>query len=59
LASSHCILGEDSKLYSFHLNTALRYVSGGHYQQHETFGGYLSERKAELLDQGIDINIVD
>ncbi len=49
----------DGKLYSFHFNTVLRYVSGKHYQQHETFSGYLHERQAELLEQGVDISIVD
>ncbi len=49
----------DGKLYSFHFNTMLRYVSGKHYQQHEIFSGYLNERQAELLEQGINISIVD
>ncbi|CAC9956641.1 hypothetical protein [uncultured Gammaproteobacteria bacterium] len=49
----------DGKLYSFHFNTMLRYVSGKHYQQHEIFSGYLNERQTELLEQGINISIVD
>ena len=49
----------DGKLYSFHFNTVLSYVSGGHYQQYPRFGDYLRARQTELLSQGIDISIVD
>ncbi|SMN15191.1 thioredoxin SoxW [uncultured Candidatus Thioglobus sp.] len=49
----------DGKLYSFYFNTVLRYVSGEHYKAHESFSGYLNERQAELLEQGVDISIVD
>lgn len=49
----------DGKLYSFHFNTVLRYVSGKHYDTYPRFGDYLNVRQQELLDQGIDINIVD
>ncbi len=49
----------DGKLYSFHFNTVLRYVSGKHYQQHESFSSYLRERQTELLEQGADISIID
>ena len=49
----------DGKLYSFHFNTVLKYVSGKHYQYYPKFSNYLRARQAELLEQGIDINIVD
>ena len=49
----------DGKLFSFHFNTVLRYVSGKHYQYYPKFSNYLRVRQAELLDQGIDINLVD
>jgi thioredoxin-related protein len=49
----------DGQLYSFHFNTVLRYVSGKHYQDFPRFGDYLKVRQLELLEQGIDINIVD
>ncbi len=49
----------DGKLYSFHFNTVLRYVSGKHYIDYPRFGDYLRDRQAELLEQGIDISIVD
>jgi len=42
-----------------HFNTAFHYVSGELYRQHKTYSGYSRERQTELLDQGIDINIVD
>jgi len=49
----------DGKLYSFHFNTVLRYVSEKYYQSYLKYGDYLRARQAELLEQGIDINIVD
>ncbi|WPE17870.1 thioredoxin family protein [Candidatus Thioglobus autotrophicus] len=49
----------DGKLYSFHFNTVLRYVSGKHYQYYPKFSTYLRARQAELLEKGININIVD
>jgi thioredoxin-related protein len=49
----------DGQLYSFHFNTVLRYVSGKHYDAYPQFGDYLKVRQLELLEQGIDINIVD
>ena len=49
----------DGQLYSFHFNTVLRYVSGKHYEDFPRFGDYLKVRQQEMLEQGIDINIVD
>jgi thioredoxin-related protein len=49
----------DGKLYSFHFNTVLKYASEKHYQQYQSFSGYLRARQAQLLEQGIDISIVD
>jgi len=49
----------DGKLYSFHFNTVLRYVSAKHYDAYPRFGDYLKVRQQQLLNQGIDINIVD
>jgi thioredoxin-related protein len=47
----------DGFLYPFHFKEVLRYVSGGFYQEFETFGRYLTYRQKQLLEQGIDINI--
>ncbi|SFV77340.1 hypothetical protein MNB_SUP05-4-642 [hydrothermal vent metagenome] len=42
-----------------YFNTAFHYVSGEPYHQHKIYSGYSRERQTELLNQGIDINIVD
>ena len=47
----------DGFLYAFHFREALRYVSGGFYQQFATYGTYLAYRQKQLLAQGIDIDI--
>ncbi|MDC9714888.1 MAG: thioredoxin fold domain-containing protein [Gammaproteobacteria bacterium] len=47
----------DGFLYDFHFKEALRYVSGDFYQNFATYGAYLAYRQAQLLEQGIDINI--
>ncbi|HEY7658785.1 MAG TPA: thioredoxin fold domain-containing protein [Burkholderiales bacterium] len=50
------ILRVDTHLYHFHFKEALRYVSGGHYQRHETLSRYNAARRTELLKQGIEID---
>ena len=55
----YCILGENVKLFILYFNTAFHYVSGEPYHQHKIYSGYSRERQTELLNQGIDINIVD
>ena len=49
----------DGLLYSFHFKEVFRYVSGQFYQQFATYNAYLVARQAELLDQGINIDIAD
>jgi hypothetical protein len=43
-------------LYHFHFKELLRYVSGGYYKKFGSFSQYNAARRAELLQQGIDIN---
>lgn len=47
----------DGFLYNFHFQEALRFVSGGFYQQFATYGAYLAYRQKELLLQGVDIDV--
>lgn len=47
----------DGFLYTFHFREALRYVSGGFYQEFATYGTYLAYRQKQLLAQGINIDI--
>jgi prepilin-type processing-associated H-X9-DG protein len=46
----------DGMLYHFHFKELLRYVSGGYYKKFGSFSQYNAARRAELLQQGIDIN---
>lgn len=50
----------DALLYSFHFKEILRYVSGKYYEQYpRSYLDYLKVREAELLKQGININIAE
>jgi thioredoxin-related protein len=50
------IMRIDGQLYRFHLKERLRYVSGKHYKRFESLSQYNAARRAELLEQGIDID---
>lgn len=47
----------EGRFYHFHFKELLRYVSGRHYQRYDRFGAYLGDRQAELLRQGIHIDL--
>lgn len=47
----------EGRFYHFHFKELLRYVSGRHYQRYDRFGAYLSDRQAELLRQGVNIDL--
>ncbi len=47
----------DGKLFSFHFKEVLRYVSGGFYKKYSSYNAYLSVRRNELIEQGINIDI--
>ncbi|RLA07586.1 MAG: hypothetical protein DRQ51_05600 [Gammaproteobacteria bacterium] len=47
----------DGKLYSYHFKEALRYISGRYYQKYATYHTYLKDRSAEILKQGINIDL--
>lgn len=47
----------EGRFYHFHFKELLRYVSGRHYQRYDRFGTYLSDRQAELLGQGVNIDL--
>ncbi|WP_084032348.1 thioredoxin family protein [Bathymodiolus thermophilus thioautotrophic gill symbiont] len=51
------IIRIDGFLYPFHFKEALRFVGGDFYKRFATYGAYLAYRQAQLLEQGIDINI--
>lgn len=53
------IIEIDNRLYSFHFNTVLNYVSGKHYKEFDTFNDYRRARQVELLEKGVNINLVD
>lgn len=53
------IIEIDNRLFSFHFNTVLNFVSGQHYKTYDGFNAYRNASQAELLEQGIDINLVD
>jgi thioredoxin-related protein len=46
----------DGLLYHFHFKETLRYVSGGHYKRYPTISQYNAARRAELREQGVDID---
>ncbi|MGA9033502.1 MAG: thioredoxin fold domain-containing protein [Sulfuricaulis sp.] len=46
----------DGMLYHFHFKELLRYVSGGYYKEFGSFSQYNAARRAELLQQGINID---
>lgn len=47
----------EGRFYHFHFKELLRYVSGRHYQRYDRFGSYLVDRQAELLRQGVNIDL--
>jgi thioredoxin-related protein len=47
----------DGKLFSFHFKEVFRFVSKKMYEEYKIFGPYLAARQAELINQGIDIDI--
>lgn len=49
----------DGHLYHFHFKEALRYVSGGHYRRFAGISQYNAARRAELLQQGVDIDYAE
>jgi len=46
----------DGRLYHFHFQEALRYVSGAYYKQFDTLGQYKAAYRAELRKKGIDVD---
>ncbi|MBL7005244.1 MAG: thioredoxin fold domain-containing protein [Gammaproteobacteria bacterium] len=53
------IIEIDNRLFSFHFNAVLSFVSGGHHKTYEDFNAYRNAYQAKLLEQGVDINMVD
>lgn len=53
------IIEIDNRLYSFHFNTVLSFVSGRNYKTYEDFNAYRNALQGKLLEQGININLVD
>ncbi len=53
------IIEIDNRLYSFHFNAVLSFVSGGNHKTHDDFNAYRNAYQAKLLEQGIDVNMVD
>ena len=53
------ILEIDNRLYSFHFNAVLSFVSGRNHKTHDDFNAYRNALQAKLLEQGVDINMVD
>ena len=49
----------DGLLYSHHLVSILKYVSGKHYKSHDNWLRYNSERTQEVLDSGKDVDLSD
>jgi thioredoxin-related protein len=49
----------DGRLYHFHFKEALRYVSGGYYNQFDSVSKYRAAYREELLKKGIDINFAE
>jgi thioredoxin-related protein len=49
----------DNRLYHFHFKETLRYVSGRHYRQYDSYSHYNAARRDELLKQGIDIDYAE
>lgn len=47
----------EGRFYHFHFKELLRYVSGRHYQRYDRFGAYLNDRQAELVRQGVNIDL--
>ena len=48
----------DTFLYLYHFGNMLRYVADRHYKKYERYLQYSGVRRTELLDMGVDINIV-
>lgn len=46
----------DGMLYHFHFKEMLRYISGKHYKQYDSFSRYNAARRPELLKQGVTID---
>ncbi len=53
------IIEIDNKLYSFHFNAVLSFVSGRNYKTHDDFNAYRNALQTKMLEQGIDVNMVD
>ena len=53
------IIEIDNRLYSFHFNAVLSFVSGRNHKTHDDFNAYRNALQAKLLEQGVDINMVD
>ena len=49
----------DGLLYSHHLISILKYVSGKHYKTYDNWLRYNSERTKEVLDSGKDVDLSD
>ena len=50
------IFRSDGRLFHFHFQEALHYVSGAYYRQFDTLSRYRAAYRAELLSKGIDID---
>ncbi len=46
----------DGMFYHFHFKEMLRYISGRHYKQYDSFSKYNAVRRPELLRQGLTID---
>ena len=46
----------DTRLYHYHFKERLRYVSGEYYKRYANLSQYGAARRAELINQGIDID---
>lgn len=49
----------DGRLYHFHFRERLRYVSGKHYKQFDSFSKYSAARREELLKQGFNVDYAE
>ena len=49
----------DGMFYHFHFKELLRYVSGAHYKQYDSFSKYNAARRPELLRQGVTIDYAE
>ena len=53
------IIEIDNRLYSFHFNAVLSFVSGRNYETHDDFNAYRNALQTKMLEQGIDVNMMD